>query len=1450
MLRHGESEWNKENRFCGWYDAPLSNKGIEEAKAAGEALKTAGYTFDAAHTSVLQRAQTTLKNILDQVGQKDLPVQKSWRLNERHYGALTGLDKTETAERHGEAQVQIWRRSFDTPPPPIEPGHPYHDVITKDCRYKNEPSREDFPSCESLKLTMGRTLPYWNNVIVPQIKSGKRLLIAAHGNSLRGVIKHLDCVSDEDIMGLNLPTGIPFVYELDENMRPVGGRKFLGDQDAVNKAIQAVADQGKARSKCKTVEAIPVEEISSLVAHRVVGVAGRGQAPSLVQPCLDCTHVRSMLERKFSPTPTVTNPPSTKVATELDTWSQRYNQWETNYKAEQALTAGKARRIGINGFGRIGRLVLRAAMAKGAEVVAINDPFIDLDYMIYMFKHDSTHFGFHRNGIEISKTPCGTKLQVDDNIISVFAERDPKNIAWGSVGADYVVESTGVFTTTAAASAHLAGGAKKVVISAPSPDAPMFVMGVNANKYESSMQVVSNASCTTNCLAPLAKVIHDNFTIKEGLMTTVHAMTATQKTVDGPSGKDWRGGRGAAQNIIPASTGAAKAVGKVIPELNGRLTGMAFRVPTPDVSVVDLTVKLGTAAKYEEICSVLKKAADGTMKGILGYSEDDLVSTDLLGDPRSSIFDRKAGIQLSETFVKLVAWYDNEFGYSCRVVDLLAYMQLQDRYLITADSLDEQPSLFADIQHAPPIEVFKLTRDFQADSSPCKVSLGVGAYRTDEGKPWVLPVVKKAESYLAQQVNVDLLNHEYLPVLGMETFGIAATSMLLGSNCPAIKEGRAFGVQALSGTGALRIGAEVLKRELGCNTVYYSDPTWANHHLIFKNAEFTNLRKYRYWDPISRSLDFDGLVADLMDAPIGAVVVLHACAHNPTGVDPTHRQWARIAEVVRSRQLFPFFDCAYQGFASGCLDTDAWPVRYFVQQGFELFCSQSFSKNFGLYNERAGNLTVVVRSPGSVAALRSQLTLIVRAMYSNPPAHGCRIVDMVLRNVTLFDEWKKCIRVMANRIIDMRAGLRQRLESLAGGRADWSHITQQIGMFSYTGLSPEQSQFLISSKHIYLLKSGRISMCGLTPSNIDYVARSVHEAVMRIKSPAPVRPLPIHYPQLDTRQLPVNVAVTGAAGQIAYSLIYQICSGRVFGAGQLVNLRLLDIGPMMGVVGGVVMELRDCALPLVQDIIATDDPVTAFNNIDAAFLVGAMPRREGMERKDLLAANVKIFKVQAQALNQVAKKSVKVLVVGNPANTNALVCAHYAPTIPAHNFTAMTRLDQNRASALLAQKMGVPVESVDNVIIWGNHSATQVPDARFALIKGQPVVGAKSKYPLDAAWLTGEFIPQVQKRGAAVIAARKLSSALSAAKAAGDHMRDWFHGTTGSTWTCMGVVSDGSYGTPVGLVFSFPVTICPVTRHWKIVPDLAIDESTKAKLAITTKELCEEREEAMMVCRS
>ncbi len=334
-------------------------------------------------------------------------------------------------------------------------------------------------------------------------------------------------------------------------------------------------------------------------------------------------------------------------------------------------------KIGINGFGRIGRLVFRAAMKNTDkfELVGINDPFVSPEYMVYMAKYDTVHGRFDGD-IKAYEN----KLIVNGKSINVFSEKNPSDIPWGKIGADYIIESTGVFCTKEKASAHIQAGAKKVIISAPAKDkeTPTFVCGVNLDKYTSDMNIVSNASCTTNCLAPLAKVINDNFGIVEGLMTTVHATTNTQKTVDAPSSKDWRGGRAAAGNIIPSSTGAAKACALVIPELKGKLTGMAFRVPTLDVSVVDLTCRLEKAVSYEDICSAVKKASEGEMEGILGYTDEDVVSSDFYTDPRTSIFDSKAGIMLNEHFVKLISWYDNEWGYSNKILDLIVHMNNVD----------------------------------------------------------------------------------------------------------------------------------------------------------------------------------------------------------------------------------------------------------------------------------------------------------------------------------------------------------------------------------------------------------------------------------------------------------------------------------------------------------------------------------------------------------------------------------------------------------------------------------------------------------------------------------------------------------------------------------------------------------------------------------------------------
>ncbi|KAI1420525.1 glyceraldehyde 3-phosphate dehydrogenase [Xylaria sp. FL1777] len=332
--------------------------------------------------------------------------------------------------------------------------------------------------------------------------------------------------------------------------------------------------------------------------------------------------------------------------------------------------------VGINGFGRIGRLVLRNAVEHpGVEVVAVNDPFIDTKYAEYMLKYDTVHGTFKGT---VTVDAGGKGLIINDKLVKFTQERDPAAIPWKDSGADYIVESAGVFTTIDKAKAHLQGGAKKVIISAPSADAPMYVMGVNEDAYNGTVDIISNASCTTNALAVLAKVIHDKYTIVEGLMTTIHSYTASQKTVDGPSAKDWRGGRAAAANIIPSSTGAAKAVGKVIPDLNGKLTGLSMRVPTSDVSVIDMTCRLEKGASYDEIKATIKEAAEGRLKGILGYTEDQVVSRDLIGNTNSSVFDAKAGISLNDNFVKLVSWYDNEYAYSRRLLDLVAHVAKVD----------------------------------------------------------------------------------------------------------------------------------------------------------------------------------------------------------------------------------------------------------------------------------------------------------------------------------------------------------------------------------------------------------------------------------------------------------------------------------------------------------------------------------------------------------------------------------------------------------------------------------------------------------------------------------------------------------------------------------------------------------------------------------------------------
>ncbi|KAH0623846.1 hypothetical protein JD844_007013 [Phrynosoma platyrhinos] len=409
-------------------------------------------------------------------------------------------------------------------------------------------------------------------------------------------------------------------------------------------------------------------------------------------------------------------------------------------------------------------------------------------------------------------------------------------------------------------------------------------------------------------------------------------------------------------------------------------------------------------------------------------------------------------------------------------------------------------SVFAAVPQALPVAVFQLTADFRADTDPRKVNLGVGAYRTDEGQPWVLPVVRKVEMMITKDTS---LNHEYLPILGLPEFRANSSRIALGEDSPAIKENRVGGVQSLGGTGALRIGAEFLRRWYnGTNNtatpVYISSPSWENHNSVFTDAGFKDIRSYRYWDAANRGLDIQGFLEDLEKAPEFSIFILHACAHNPTGTDPTQEQWKQIAAVMKRRYLFPFFDSAYQGFASGSLDKDAWAVRYFVSEGFELFCAQSFSKNFGLYNERVGNLTVVAKDGENVQRVLSQMEKIVRTTWSNPPSQGARIVATTLTSPELFAEWKENVKTMADRVLLMRAELRSRLEALHTP-GTWNHITEQIGMFSFTGLNPKQVLFLIKEKHIYLMASGRINMCGLTTKNLDYVAASIHEAVTKIQ---------------------------------------------------------------------------------------------------------------------------------------------------------------------------------------------------------------------------------------------------------------------------------------------------------------------------------------------------------------
>lgn len=401
-------------------------------------------------------------------------------------------------------------------------------------------------------------------------------------------------------------------------------------------------------------------------------------------------------------------------------------------------------------------------------------------------------------------------------------------------------------------------------------------------------------------------------------------------------------------------------------------------------------------------------------------------------------------------------------------------------------------SRFSELSQDAPIEVFELTRQFNEDSFPNKVNLGVGSYKDDNGKPWVLPVVRTVEHQIANDLT---LNHEYLPILGLPEFTNSSVKLALGSDSRAVVNNLAFGVQTISGTGALRVGIEFLGRN-GYNVLYASNPTWGNHNLIAKVCGF-NVRKYKYYEASTKSVDFRGMLEDLEQAPENSVILLHSVAHNPSGMDITMDQWKILSKLFKKNKLFPFFDTAYQGFASGDLDKDAAAIRMFVEDGHELFVSQSYAKNMGLYNERCGGLVCVLNNQEELPRLKSKMTTTVRGMYSNPPAHGARIAAAILNNKALNDEWRENLKTMANRMNSMRELLFQKLNIMAAP-GNWDHITRGVGLFCFTGLNVEQCNHLIREKHIYLLRDGRINVSALTLGNIDYVANAICEVVTNI----------------------------------------------------------------------------------------------------------------------------------------------------------------------------------------------------------------------------------------------------------------------------------------------------------------------------------------------------------------
>ncbi|CAG8583881.1 9487_t:CDS:10 [Acaulospora morrowiae] len=402
-------------------------------------------------------------------------------------------------------------------------------------------------------------------------------------------------------------------------------------------------------------------------------------------------------------------------------------------------------------------------------------------------------------------------------------------------------------------------------------------------------------------------------------------------------------------------------------------------------------------------------------------------------------------------------------------------------------------SIFQDIELAPPDAIFSLTARYKDDRSPQKVNLGVGAYRDDSGKPWVLPVVRKAEKIISSDPTLD---HEYLPILGLKSFRDASAKLILGSNNRVIKEKRVVTAQTISGTGANHLGAIFLSKFYQQKVFLVSKPTWANHKPIFDTVGF-DVREYIYYNPKTLGLDIDGLLNSLKSAPNGSIVLLHACAHNPTGVDPNHEQWKAIADVMEAKGHFPFFDCAYQGFASGDIDRDAWSIRYFVDRGFELLVCQSYAKNFGLYGQRAGCLTIVLRNSETATKVESQVAKLQRAEISNPPLHGARIVNLILNDPMLYAEWIDNLQIMSSRIKEMRKRLFEKLVEL-GTPGNWNHIVDQIGMFSYTGLNASQAQVLQEKYHVYLTSNGRVSMAGLTTSNVEYFAKAIDDVVRTV----------------------------------------------------------------------------------------------------------------------------------------------------------------------------------------------------------------------------------------------------------------------------------------------------------------------------------------------------------------